>query len=359
MPTDDDFMANIDATIAETTGGTVGAQGSPADESSGNEADDAQQQQANTSKEPAQEGAEQVAADNAGGPPVKPRVRRPAGKQVAGQKPEAQQQAPARDPNDLYGADGKLIAKAGRERRYYDSWNRAERNASELKQQVTNLNQQVETYRAATTQGQQLGLSPNEQVIGMQMVAAWKKDPAAAIKAILTQAKAQGISVDLEGMQPGVDADAILQRIRQEFAPVLNQAQAQTEMERVSQEAQRNYDAFMSEFPDAAVQQREIAAVMNAKGLNPREAYYAVRAWCVENGYDWTKPLGPQHAAKQQQAAGNTNQGRSTQPRVPLTGRSVGGPVNNGVKVQRSPAGVNDSWDTIVKQTAQEFGIEI
>lgn len=265
---------------------------------------------------------------------------------------------------DIYDAQGQLIARQGAQRMiFHRLWPTLEANAREL----AGLRERHRNYEEANAVAKREGITLDEQGAAMQMFVQWKKDPIKMVSTLLTLAEQSGkdiSSIRQSGGLTATDLRAAVQEIVGEavkpFSFLTKQQEEQQQQQQLYDEVQTEYTAFIEDFPDARVHEGSIANVMRDKGLNHREAYFAVRAFAAERGLDWNKPLADQLLTKDGQTrqrnpsgAGNN---RSQMPRIGGRGSSEAAHVEEGVNDQ---ANANDSWDAIARRAMQKAGIQI
>jgi hypothetical protein len=181
------------------------------------------------------------------------------------QKKQEQQQ-PQRIPSsaevrpdargNLVDAKGNVVARAGKEARFYQQaanatrqmqayQAQAEAHVSDLTnrlQRAVEIGREVygrlETMQAQNKQMQQLGISPQEQLEAMQLAAMSKTNPIQALRQILTRAAANGIDLTELGLQGGVDAKSITDMLKQQIAQEMQPLRQRTEAEQRQQQQQ-------------------------------------------------------------------------------------------------------------------------
>lgn len=224
-------------------------------------------------------------------------------------------------PGDLVDqATGKVIARAGGERRLYErAWNDARTRVMPIMQKaekdVAALRGQLKAYEDTNAVIKQFGLTPVDQTAAMKLIAAYKKDPAAVIKYLLTDAKAAGHNVAL-GADSGVDVNAISQMIQTQLKPILDRENRTSSFENARGAAQQQLSEFYNNEPNARIHAEEISNIMQRfPNLSLNEAYLRLRLFMSENKLDVTKPLKQQVTAIVSGNKGGNGQ-RQTQPRV-------------------------------------------
>lgn len=155
---------------------------------------------------------------------------------------------------NLVDATGRVVAKAGREARYYQDAFKARNAFNQLNGQhqetSTRLNRaieigqklvdEVEQYKQREATLKEFNVTPDEQLQAYQFVAMAKRDPIAAIKGVLTLAAARGIDLKELGMPGGaMDMKSITDLIRNEIGQVTKPI---TDQQRQQQETQQRND---------------------------------------------------------------------------------------------------------------------
>lgn len=271
------------------------------------------------------------------------------------------QQPPKAGPGDLVDPQGRVLAKAGAERRHYEAAQRANREVQSVRQQVTKLETELNAYKQAAGMPTQLGLSPDETATGLQLVASWKQNPAGVIQYLVEQAKAAGHN--LPELGGATDYGAIKNMIAQELAPFRQQAQQTQQLTEAQTAAKGQVDALVSEYGETALTNSDAlaklidASTQAGKPLNLEQAYLRFSNWCLQNGYDPSSPIDPQIVARQQpqqQAPANTQR----MPPRP-NGRATASP--NGVTPIDPAAGTtgSESMRDLVRASMREQGFNV
>lgn len=290
-------------------------------ESIGGKGDAAQQdqsQQDTQQQHTQQPGQQQTKTGQAG-----PNAGKSTGQQ-SGTTQTNQQQGKARPAQngDLVDAQGRVVAKAGAERRFYEDSIRLRNEAQQTAQRLQDAEHTIAAYREAATMPTQLGLGPDEVASAMQLMAMYKKSPIETLKYLLTEAQAAGHNVaQLVGGQGNLDPAAIKRMIADELKPLTARAASEQALQQAQHEGAQEAEQFFTQFPDARLHEPVIVSMMSKdERMTPREAYFQLRAYVIERGLNWNAPLADQVG----QANGGTGQQQSHQPAnrgVPTTGR--------------------------------------
>jgi len=265
-----------------------------------------------------------------------------------------QQQKTTGGPQDLVGRDGKVIAVAGRERRFYEKAIQEGNRASNLANEVAVLRSQLEAVNNAGTLSTQYNLTPEEVTTGAQLISAYKESPVETIQYMLTQAQASGHNVDaiLHGAG-GTNMDAIQQMLDTALKPLVAEHTERADTQAANDRALGIYNEFSTKYPDAAVHETSLARLLkDDPNLSPEAAYLKLQNWYLHNNLNWTKSI---ETLKREANAAEANGSRaSTQQQLPEGGTS---PANVTNKAQ--VADVNTSTGDIIKDAMREAGIQI
>lgn len=265
---------------------------------------------------------------------------------------QGQQQAPG--PKDLVGADGKVIAKGGAERRFYEEAQKWRGEASKFKSELDKLTPQLNALKEANTLGTKYNLEPAEMVTAAQLLNAYKSDAKATIKFLLTKAEAAGIDVsDLTGGGGGVSTAAIAEMIEAKFKPLLQEREEKTRNQEIERQAAEQHDQFLQAHPDAAVHTNEIAQLLvKYPTLDPEAAYWRLKSFFHEKGLDFSKSLS---TIETEYRAQNGGKGQTQQRTLP-SGVNL---QDDGVDDQEEVVRGNASTDDIVRAAMREAGMKI
>ena len=269
----------------------------------------------------------------------------------SGGRTDQQATVPTTGPNDLVGPDGQVIAKAGAERRLYERGSKLPRDLETATSELTAAQSTIASLEAAGGLGTQYSLTADELSGAAQLMAAIKQDPVQAINYLLTQAQAAGHNVGENG-SGGIDAKALADMIDQKLQPLIGEQQVRVDTQQRSAEAEKAYNSFLTQFPDAHAHGDDIAALMESdKDLTAEAAFWKLRSFYHEKGLDWTKNLATlQRELGRQQAAGSTTQ--STLP----SGNTTAENLTDTDDVVLT-GGANDSYDDIIRESMKDAGV--
>lgn len=274
------------------------------------------------------------------------------------------------DSGNIVNSKGELVAVAGQERRMFEdaivrmrTFDQYERPRYE--QQVQELTNQLAQANVLNGLPKSYGLNDDQTQWAIKLAASYARDPIATIKYVLTEAKAAGHNIDqlFDGQTiSSIDTDAISRMIDQRLQPFTSQHQQEEAARQAQQAAQQQYGEFVSRYPDAELHANEIAALWNRLPSNSSvvEAYFQLKSWVSENGFDWNQPLRPQIEQAMAGQGGNQQphqqqQQPTQQQRRPMTGRGTHGePVQSQAapSMSRSDA----SFDEIIREAMSENG---
>ena len=261
---------------------------------------------------------------------------------------QEQTEQQSRGPQDLVGADGKVIAKGGNERRLWEKGQKLERANRDLTTTNSQLQTQVQQLTAAGNVGTQYGLNADELTTGAQLMKSFKDDPAGTAQYILTQAQSMGHNIEGAGSN---DMAAMKQMIAEAIGPLTQARQVEQQNNEAQTQAQEQYNQFVGQYPDAVVHVDTLAQMLKSEpNLSPDAAYFKLKSFYSERGLDWMKTLDTLKAEQQQ----TTRPVENTQVNLPAGG---GGNVN--VTSTADVADTDVSMSDIIRQSMQEAGMKV
>ena len=260
------------------------------------------------------------------------------------------QQQQTRGPEDLKDAQGNVIAQGGRERRFYEVAHREKARAEGLSRELETSKAQIDAINKAGNVGTQFGLTPDEVTTGAQLMQAWKKDPANTVQYMLTQAQSLGHNME-NVASGGVNMEAVQQMLNTTLAPLLGERQERVDTQQARDEALKQYNAFNTQYPDAAVHDNSLSQIIKQDpSLSLDAAYFKLRSFFSERGLDFSKSL---EALQQEYVAAKGNGANNTQPQPPDGGSVNPDDATNTARV----ADVNETFDDIIKGAIKSAGI--
>jgi hypothetical protein len=345
----DNIEALIDKWIDESV---------PVIDGEASEAAPAQQAEGDQQAQPSEQ-APQQEAQPTGEQPKPDGEQKPTGDKA--QQPDKQQQRA--NPGDLVDAQGRVIAKAGAERRHYETAQRVQRELGTARQELTRVQTELKAFREAAVLPQQLGLSPEESASGLQLAASWKQNPVGVINYLIEQAKAAGHNVDGLG-GPQTDMAAIRAMIANELAPIRSQTQAQVEAQQRQTQAQQQVENLRTEYGDAALVNSEAlakvidAAQQQGRSMNLEQAYLRFTAWCYQHGLDPHQPIDPQMAQRAQPEQQTPQP--ATQQRMPPRPNGRAASMNGAAPLDPTAQFTgNESSRDIIRAAMREAGLNV
>lgn len=235
------------------------------------------------------------------------------------QKPNANAQQRGGQGDIIDPHTGAVIARAGSERRLYEARMRAERDAATVRGQLASAQAELVTFREASQLPAQLKLTPDETVLGLQMMAAWKNNPVETVKYLIEQAKANGHNIDaLAG--PGTDMGAIRTMIHEAVSPLRQRHEQEQQLTEAQRHAETELNNFTQQYGREALDANGaiLADLLNksreaGQPLTLENAYVRFENWCLRNRLDPMQPIRAQMAARDGQDAAPPQQ-RAARP---------------------------------------------
>lgn len=255
----------------------------------------------------------------------------------------------------VVGPDGKIIAKAGSERRHWEEARRQAQRAAAAEGKINEANQRVAQAEQYVFAGKQLGLAADEQIVALRYFAWFKKAPEEALKYLLTDAQAKGYNMTTilgDYASGGVNMEAVGKMVQNAVKPIVDREQQAERQRQSDAEAAQEVSQLYSDFPNAPVHEDLIVKVMQQiPTLSLREAYLRIENWGLQNGLDVSRPLQPQLDAKK---AGQTL--AASRRNVTNFPRGRGGQMET---VRGTPGAFNEfNTDSIVASAMRESGLD-
>jgi hypothetical protein len=261
--------------------------------------------------------------------------------------PTQQEQEQPRGPQDLVDRDGNVIARGGKERRFYETAQKERQRADTLTNENNTLQTKVDAFESSGNLHNQYSLTPEELTTGAQLISAFKDNPVDTIKYLLTEAQSAGHNI--EGVGQGTDVAALGKMLDDKLSPLTTERQQTLEHQQRQEQATQIYDQFMSSYPDSAVHQDTLAQLLERdKTLSPEAAYFKLKSFYLEKGLDWNTPLDVHEHNIQTQVQAKEN----TQSSLP----SGSTPADN-VTDASQIASVDTDMEDIIKDSMREAGI--
>jgi len=254
-------------------------------------------------------------------------------------------------------AEGKIIARAGSERRMYEKLQRTERSSQFFEGEVNRLQQEGEQVKALNGLPEKYKLNEQEVGLGLQIIDQLKTNPVEAGRWILQEVMKSGYNLqqilgEVEGVPTSsMDMGAITRIIQEQLQPITSKFQEQESATQSATDNQRNAERFIATHEYADL---HIDPIVNLMKQNPQmsseRAYFEVRQYAQANSLDFSQPLGPQIEARR-----NAGTNVPTQPnRVMPNGNAAS--TTETQKPDTSSA--DDDWDSIINQSMFDAGMQ-
>lgn len=268
------------------------------------------------------------------------------------------------NPRDLTLNDGTVI-KGGVERRWYETAQLQRQKAEVAQQTIEAQTRQIESVQAElnTMKGtmQTMSVLPVEQqASAARLYSDLGRDPVGTVTKLLAELKAKGHTV--EGIGGAVDTMAVQAMLDRRDQQRVETTQQRATPEEINNAAAAEVGQFFAKYPDAVVHDDTISQIISKHpGVSLDTAYFQLRQQVIEQGYDWSQPLGPQVKARQGAQSGQDttmatqpNKGQQQQ-QAPMNGGR--GAVLDTVVLKDSevhPAG--ETYDDIIRAAMTETG---
>lgn len=264
---------------------------------------------------------------------------------------------------NLIDAAGNVVVKGGAERRVFDNMRRDfAGSVRERDARITELERANAAFRTASETFTRLNVAAHEHEDAARLYAAWRNNPEKTILALIEQAKASGLTVNVEGATSGIDHGAIARIIDQRLAPLLGEHEDRRREIEVNEQASRDVTEFFDAFPDARENETVIAGLMSRSGEDMKTSWLMFKSWCYQHGLDPNTSLEPQLLAKQasngQAKPTGTDAARTQPATLPPRGNNTAVAASTTVPVSN---GTFDALNTrdIVRDAMKQAGINV
>lgn len=271
---------------------------------------------------------------------------------------------------NLVDGQGQVVARAGQERRLYETAVNARNGEARVRGELDTSNAKVheletalQAYQHAAQSYTSLGLKPDQVTTALQLMSNWIKNPVATIKYMLTETQAAGHDIStLTG--GGFDPEALGKMLDARLQPITSRLEEEKRYAEASSAAANTWNGFVSAHPDAATHE-EILADMLAKdkNLSLDGAFWRLHSWAVVNNLDFSQPLRLQ---VEQRATDEGNKDNKTRRgNTPANPRSVPPVARNQSATEnmtdfRLPRVAHDMANRdLVADTLKEFGLKV
>lgn len=257
-------------------------------------------------------------------------------------------------------SNGRVLARAGRERQYYEGFVNMRDSVQVMREQNTQLHAQLQSMQVLNDMPKQLGLSLGEVESAMRLMQSMKQSPAETVKHLIAQARASGIDLG-DAMPSQIDMQAIRAMLDERLAPMQQREAQLSEQQHAIQAIQLQIAEFYSQHADAHVHEDLLAELITQTGDSLETAYWKLREYAARNALDFSQPLREQvlHRSTASQQSVTTQ---------PATRQQTATRVNNGTSLVQQPflantedqlASASSSWSDIVRNAMRANGMNI
>ena len=253
--------------------------------------------------------------------------------------------------------DGRIVASAGGERRLWEKNQQLMAELNNAQKKVIELSNAQEQLQGLGKTAASMGLSDTDAAAALQLFVSLKQDPVSVAKNLLTHLRAAGHNID--EFQSTVDVNAISRLVEEKLRPITERFEQEKQAVEVNTKIDQQVTEFFNNNPDGIVHSQEIANLLNADpNLSLDAAYFKLKAYAYENGYDWTQPLSDQILARRNGSQGATETQVNLGERKPLAGAN--GAVHNRMVDQQGGtdyiASADTSIEDIVRSALRDSG---
>lgn len=270
------------------------------------------------------------------------------------------------DKGNIVDPNGRIIARAGAERRFYVENQRLNKLIQQRESDLVTAQKQLTDLQFLNDVPRQRGLTNDEVATALEMATLFRTPDGIGKVArwVLENAVAKGYDISQllgDGGVGSINAAAISRMIDDRLKPITERAAKEQQVEKVANDVRAARDKFLTEYPEAIPHQQELANYMRAKNVSPERALFALREFAAVNGFDFERPIAPQiqerirqHQSGRQPTA--HDEGSRTQPHHarPMPNGGASGVSLEQARVFADP---DDGYDVIVREVMRENGM--
>lgn len=251
------------------------------------------------------------------------------------------------DKGNLVDREGNVVFKAGMGRRVYEQFRRMQKEHGDATKELQDLRAFREAAGAVNEVVAKTGLDPDSIQAGLELTAAFQKDPINTIQQLIGLAQSRGLDTSAIGAASPVSPDVIARIIDAKLQPILQERQAAAREAEVMSSARQEAEAFLSDpvYPYARIHADLIAHLVREENIDPREAYVKLMHAATARGLNFSRPLGEQIASASPAAS----------PPRPAPTRSASPVLQTAIPVgaddQDGQFDVNSSWLDNLRRT--------
>lgn len=246
--------------------------------------------------------------------------------------------------------DGTIIARAGSERRLFEKNMRADASLGQVQTENKQLKEQIAHQQFLDGIPRKYQLNNEEVQTALAMAAVYKQNPIEAARNMVEMVLALGHNVtDILGKDAGnaLEMGAVRQMIDERFQPLTDHAKKAQEAEEQQKNVERQLNEFVTTYEHSDMHLAVLDRMMGDNpDLSPEKAYYELKLFCANKGFDFSKPLKPQLEARVQQA--RSQQQPARRRGLPNGRQATVSQRDVGDTVQADP---HQSWADIIKSS--------
>lgn len=290
--------------------------------------------------------------------------------QLTDEERQVLQEKPQRDANgNIIDKNGNIVAQKGAESRVFHQNNRLRQALNAADRRNQQLAGQLAEFKYIAELPTKLNLAPQQAAEALNFRAKFESDPVSAVREVVARVLGLGYSMDQlfgEDARDFINGRALDAALERRLGPLEKRTREDAARDQRNAAAKEAYDHFIATHEYADVHGDAIARLVGEQNISPELAYSRLETFAAKNGLDFTQPLGPQIAQRQQrggpqqrqqpQQRGAPQQQPGRRPQRPLAPGRV--PATNGV----TPAGntamapANATWEEIIRNTMHLVG---
>jgi hypothetical protein len=231
------------------------------------------------------------------------------------------QHLPSDKHGNLVAPDGRIVARAGNERAYYEAARNAMRRIRDAGAELDRADVELKAYREAALAPDKFKLSPTEAVASMEWGALYKTNPEQAIKELLADAAARGLNIP--GM--GLEAAALQKMLKETVAPFVKDRETATQEAEALEQGQREWNTLTEEFGWLPRHEAAFAQLLQQHpNMTPMQIALRIEREANARGIDLYNPQPQERRVNRATTPAQTTSGTLT-PQAPMQEAPIAG----------------------------------
>lgn len=259
------------------------------------------------------------------------------------------------DKGNIVDEQGQILAPIGKARRIFEDNQRLTRDITRVTEERNRFELQTREVQLLNGEATRQQLNHDEVAQALDMAGRMKRgDVLGVARDVIALISARGHNIsELLGQDVGdsIDMKAMRALLDERLGPVQQREQQEQQQQQQRENGRRDYERFVSDNEYADVHGDAIVNLSRSNKISVQMAYNRLREFADVNGFDFTAPLGPQIAERQQSGQQQQQQQQRDPDARPLANKGAR-TRDNGVRDAQSVqmADPDEDWASIIRR---------